>query len=163
MRVHTSFSSSMQGAASWWDLYLQSVWAVDQVQCWTGLPHVPALQRGNCRHTCLAWLALSANIPQCSKTPCMLVYRDAPNILFSRVRVHGRLKFTGQKKGVGAYTKKPFIFIMHIYVNHRIIKSGVCMSAYTEMGAYSGEYSTYFSILVQLSSVMVLILLYYTS
>ncbi len=33
------------------------------------------------------------------------------------------MKFTGQKKGVGAYTKKPFILIMHIYVNHRLIKN----------------------------------------
>ncbi len=46
--------------------------------------------------------------------------------VFSRVSAHGRLKFMGQKMGVGPYTEKPFVHItyIHVHVNHRIIKNG---------------------------------------
>ncbi len=50
------------------------------------------------------------------------------------------LEIDGPKTGVGAYTDKPFVCITHMYMNHKIIKRGV--GAYTEMGAYSREYST---------------------
>ncbi len=42
--------------------------------------------------------------------------------VISRLSAHGRLKFTGQKTGVGVYTEKPFVRITHIHTNHRIIK-----------------------------------------
>ncbi len=42
--------------------------------------------------------------------------------VISRLSAHGRLKFTGQKTGVGIYTEKPFVRITHIHTDHRIIK-----------------------------------------
>ncbi len=52
------------------------------------------------------------------------------------------LEIDGPKMKVGTYTNKPFVYITHIYVNHRpgIIKRGV--GTYTEMGAYSKEYGS---------------------
>ncbi len=50
------------------------------------------------------------------------------------------LKIVGQETRVGAYTDKPFVCIVHIYVNHRIIKKG--RWALTRMGAYSREYAS---------------------
>ncbi len=44
--------------------------------------------------------------------------------VISRVSTHGRLKFTGQRTGVGVYTEKPFVRITHIHTDHRIIKNG---------------------------------------
>ncbi len=38
------------------------------------------------------------------------------------ISAHGRLKFMGQKTGVGVYTEKPFVRITHIHMDHRIIK-----------------------------------------
>ncbi len=46
------------------------------------------------------------------------------------------LEIHSQKTGVGVYTEKQFV---RIYTDHRIInKWGV--GAYTDLGAYSGEY-----------------------
>ncbi len=44
----------------------------------------------------------------------------------SQVSAHGHLKFTAKNPGMGAYTEKPFVHIMHIYAreNHRIIENG---------------------------------------
>ncbi len=50
------------------------------------------------------------------------------------------LEIHGPKMGVGVYTGKRFVRITHIHTGHRIIKKRV--GAYTEMGAYSGEYGT---------------------
>ncbi len=70
---------------------------------------------------------------------CVCVMRVCVcHVAISRVSTHGCLKFTGQKTGVGAYTEKPFVRIMHIHANHRIIKIGG-VGTYTEMGSYLGE------------------------
>ncbi len=45
-----------------------------------------------------------------------------PSTVTSRLSAHGRLKFTGQKTGVGVYMEKPFVRITHIHTDHRIIK-----------------------------------------
>ncbi len=42
--------------------------------------------------------------------------------VISQLSAHGRLKFTGQTTGVGIYTEKSFVRIMHIHTDHRIIK-----------------------------------------
>ncbi len=55
----------------------------------------------------------------------------------SRLSAHERLKFTGQKTGVGVCTEKPFVRITHIHTDHRIITKK------NWVGAYSGEYGTY--------------------
>ncbi len=72
--------------------------------------------------------------------PMMLYLSVRRTTVISRLIAHGRLKFMGQKTGVGIYTEKPFVHITHTHTDHRIKKTGV--GAYTEMGAYSGEYGT---------------------
>ncbi len=68
--------------------------------------------------------------------PCKyIVYHNLP------IKRPWALEIHGPKNEVGVYTEKPFARITHIHTDHRIIKkTGV--GAYTEMGAYSGEYGT---------------------
>ncbi len=45
-------------------------------------------------------------------------------IVISRLSAHGRLKFAGQKTGVGVYTENPFVRITHIHTDHKSSKNG---------------------------------------
>ncbi len=50
-------------------------------------------------------------------THCIHLQIEHTNVI-SRVSAHGRLKFTGQKTGVCAYTEKPIVRITHIHTDH---------------------------------------------
>ncbi len=65
------------------------------------------------------WVTIVSRV---STHPPFLVILWFTFTVFSRVSAHGRLKFTGQKTGVGVYTEKPFVRITHIHTDHKIIK-----------------------------------------
>ncbi len=63
---------------------------------------------------------------------------------FSRVSVHGDFKFTGQRKGVGAYMEKPFVRMTYICASHRIIKKGGGRGGLTRRWALTQEKTGYY-------------------
>ncbi len=56
--------------------------------------------------------------------------------------------FTGQKKGVGVYTEKPYIYNVYKHPNQQHHQTGG-VGAYTELGTYSGDYGTYILLDIQ--------------
>ncbi len=55
---------------------------------------------------------------------CLISVTGAEHVYhILRVSTHGRLTITGQKNSMGAYMEKPFVCLLHIHVNHRIIKN----------------------------------------
>ncbi len=55
---------------------------------------------------------------------------------------HGRLKFTGQKTGVGVYTEKPFVHITHIHTDPEEVGTGHVKLSINWPGMHSRHVTT---------------------